>query len=293
MTTGIGSQWSRTPLRKTSFHQTLMLDKPNAASNETLSISCQPHSIEQRIALPNQNAWYHCPNSLGNHNGHQSKWKVSNKYLDVTYADKPFTDYPALLAEHLTRQYKMKKNSKLLDLGCGRGEFKRIRWSGNARTGIDQADIAQQTCPTADIRTGDLEKRLPFEDNYFDVVYSKSVIEHFYYPEKIVAEIYRVLKPNGLVITMTPDWAYNVVSFHEDYTHRTPFTLQSLNDIHEVSLFRNVRTERFIQLPIIWKMPFLKFTSILCRIVFPDSFKRHSKFVRFSKEIMLITTANK
>ena len=40
--------------------------------------------------------------------------KVSNKYLDVTYADKPFTDYPALLTEHLTRQYKMKKNSKLL-----------------------------------------------------------------------------------------------------------------------------------------------------------------------------------
>ena len=29
---------------------------------------------------------------------------------------------------------------------------------------------------------------MPYEDNFFDVIYSKSVIEHFYYPEKILKE---------------------------------------------------------------------------------------------------------
>jgi ubiquinone/menaquinone biosynthesis C-methylase UbiE len=220
--------------------------------------------------------------------------KASNTYLDVTYGNKPFTDYPTLLTKYLTEKYLIKKNSRLLDLGCGRGEFLRgFIKQGMEGFGIDQADTAKEICPTAIIKVGNLEDKLPFGDNYFDVVYSKSVVEHFYYPEKILAEIYRVLKPNGLVITMTPDWAYNVICFHEDFTHRTAFTLQSLNDIHNVSHFRNVISERFIQLPIIWQIPFLKFTTMLCRNIIPDSLKKYSKFVRFSKEIMLITTANK
>lgn len=220
--------------------------------------------------------------------------KANNTYLDVTYGNKPFTDYPTMLSKYLVEKYSIKENSRLLDLGCGRGEYLRgFIEQGMEGFGIDQADIAKEICPTATIKVGNLEDRLPFEDNYFDVVYSKSVVEHFYYPEKILAEIYRVLKPNGLVITMTPDWAYNIICFHEDFTHRTPFTFQSLNDIHNVSHFRNVITERFIQLPIVWKLQFLKFTTTLCRNIVPDSLKKYSKFVRFSKEIMLITTGRK
>ena len=32
-------------------------------------------------------------------------------------------------------------------------------------------------------------EKIPFEDNKFDIVYSKSFVEHFYYPEKIYEEI--------------------------------------------------------------------------------------------------------
>ena len=41
----------------------------------------------------------------------------------------------------------------------------------------------------------------PYEDNYFDLVYSKSFIEHFYYSEKVLMELYRILKPGGKIIT--------------------------------------------------------------------------------------------
>jgi len=220
--------------------------------------------------------------------------KAANTYLDVTYSDKPLTDYPNRLAKYLTEKYLIKKNSRLLDLGCGRGEFLRgFINQGMEGFGIDQADTAKGICPTAIIKVGNLEDKLPFEDNYFDVVYSKSVVEHFYYPEKILGEVYRILKPNGLVITMTPDWAYNVIGFHDDHSHRSAFTLKSLNDIHRVCHFQSVITKRFIQLPIIWKIPFLKFTTMLCRTIVPNGLKKYSKFIRFSKEIMLITTAKK
>ena len=225
---------------------------------------------------------------------HNDAEKSDNTYLNVTYGNKLFTDYPALLAKYLIEKYSIKKDSRLLDLGCGRGEFLRgFIIHGLEGFGIDRADLAKEICPAATIKVGNLEDKLPFEDNFFDVVFSKSVLEHFYYPEKILAEIYRVLKPNGLVITMTPDWAYNVICFHEDFTHRTAFTLKSLDDIHNVCHFRHVFTARFIQLPIIWKVPFLKFTSILCRNLVPNSLKKYSKFVRFSKEIMLITSGQR
>ena len=182
----------------------------------------------------------------------------------------------------------------MLDLGCGRGEFlSGFIAQGIYGFGIDQADSARKICPSAKIKIEDIEKKLPFKDNFFDVVYSKSVLEHFYYPEKILIEIHRILKPGGIVITMTPDWAYDPISFYDEFTHRTPFTLQSLNQIHNLCQFKNVVTERFVQLPFVWKMPFLRFITTLCRNFLPDKLSKHSKFVKFSKEIMLLTKAIK
>ena len=43
---------------------------------------------------------------------------------------------------------------------------------------------------------------LPFEDNFFDIVYSWGVIHHSEDTEKIIAEISRVLKPGGKFLGM-------------------------------------------------------------------------------------------
>lgn len=45
-------------------------------------------------------------------------------------------------------------------------------------------------------------QHIPYEDNFFDVVYSHGVIHHSPEIEKIVSEIYRVLKPGGKVVVM-------------------------------------------------------------------------------------------
>jgi len=220
--------------------------------------------------------------------------KINNLYLDVTYGKKPFTNYPYLHTKYLTEKFSIQKNSKLLDLGCGRGEFtKGFLDQGMDCYGVDQSDQAKKFCPAAKIKVANLEERLPFEDNCFDVIYSKSVLEHFYYPEKLLSEAYRVLKPNGLIISLTPDWAHNVICFHEDFTHRTAFTSKSLDDIHKFCNFTNVETNKFIQLPFVWRMPYLKPLTDLIRIIAPYKLKTYSKLVRFSKEIMLITTARK
>ena len=218
-------------------------------------------------------------------------------YVSVTYneKDRPFTLYPDKLARYLSLRYKLPRRSKILDLGCGRGEFLRgfIRCGLNGY-GVDQSTIAKSVCPEAEILQSNLENEpLPYDDNSFDVIFSKSVLEHFYYPEKLVMEIYRIVKPGGLVITMVPDWESVYKTFYEDYTHRTPFTANSLKDIFLINGFDDVKVEKFRQLPFLWSFPYLQPLCSIVALITPRSLRPHSKLVRFSQEIMLLSTAVK
>lgn len=219
-------------------------------------------------------------------------------YVDVVYnkSDRPLTSYPQKLARYLFERYAMKNGGSLLDIGCGRGEFLNgFVECGVKGHGVDRSTVAGNYYPNLELRTADLEnEKLPYADNTFDFVYSKSVIEHFYYPEKMVQEMYRVLKPGGVAITLCPDWEFNYRIYFEDYTHRTPFMQSSLRDIHLIHGFENVEVERFRQLPILWAggsvlLPLAELT----RLLVPRALKPHSKWVRFSKEIMLLSSAKK
>ncbi len=222
-------------------------------------------------------------------------------YLETIYNEHstPITSYPKKLIKYLVERLSLKKNQKVLELGCGRGEFLNefveCELDGY---GVDISDYCKKFFPTLNFRKVDMaNEKLPYEDNYFDVIYSKSIIEHFYFPEKIFQEAYRVLKPGGIIITLTPEWKYIYKSFYDDYTHRVPFTKTSLRDIHEMQNFKQIQVESFIQLPILFKKSyfsyFLKFLSFLTRIIIPDNFRMRNKWIRFSKEIMLLSIATK
>jgi len=182
--------------------------------------------------------------------------KSPRDYVDIIYSidDRPLTDYPKKLAQYLYNRYSISKNAKLLDIGCGRGEFlKGFIDCGVKGFAVDQSSVAIKYCPEAELRNSDIENEgIPYPDNFFDFVYSKSVIEHFYYPERLVNEMHRVLKPGGLAITLVPSWEYNYRIYFEDYSHRTPFMLDSLRDIQIIHGFENVNVEFFYQLPSTW-----------------------------------------
>ena len=106
---------------------------------------------------------------------------MNNKYLEVVYnlKDRPLTNYPEKLASYLVKRFEIKEKDKFLELGCGRGdfinEFTKLKLDTFA---IDNNSFYKEKIKTKNFFNVDMEKNeLPFEDNFFDVIYSKSFIQ--------------------------------------------------------------------------------------------------------------------
>lgn len=53
-------------------------------------------------------------------------------------------------------------------------------------------------------------KKIPFPEDFFDVIYANQVFEHIKYLDTVFAEIERVLKPNGVLLTNFPLVTYPI-----------------------------------------------------------------------------------
>jgi len=224
---------------------------------------------------------------------------INNKnYINITYKGKK-TKYPTKFCHELFSNFNT--NSKILDIGCGNGDFTiELLKMGFDVHGIDlsESNFLNDRFTKVDLQT----QKYPFPDNHFDIVFSKSVIEHLRDPDYMVDEAYRVLKPGGTFICLTPSWKHSYKEqFYIDHTHVTPFTRHSLETICELSGFKS-DCSYFYQLPLLWKYPFLGiFRWILNLFNFPyKPFSKHNfwpleinKVIRFSREAMLLCIAKK
>ncbi len=214
-------------------------------------------------------------------------------YLDVRYAvvERPYTEYPAQLARYLSDTHLIAhQGGRLLDLGCGRGEFLHgFAQLGFSARGVDRSK-PQSPRFKEPVVAADFERSgLPFEDASFDVVFNKSVLEHLHDVSYVLQECRRVLAPGGLLVSLVPDWRCQWRHFYDDWTHVRPFTLIGLRECLTSHGFGIRHAERFRQLPFLWKRPYLAPVAGICSLL-PDRMKRH-KLVRFSKEWMLLVVA--
>ena len=229
-------------------------------------------------------------------------------YLKTYYSEKmrPKSDYPDKLAEYLTNLYLNDTHNSIVDIACGRGDYLKAFSRLNKQIiGVDIDPDAVEMCVPNDVVIQDINKgRLPFSGANFDVVFNKSIIEHLHNPEVLLEEASRLLRKDGLIITMCPSWVHTGWGpFYLDHTHVTPFILPSLRDIHLKNGFEIVDICHFRQLPLLWKYPWLKFlTEIIRKLPIPYNphpkyqfqFSREiNKVVRFSNEIMLLCVARK
>jgi len=98
---------------------------------------------------------------------------------------------------------------RVLDVGCGRGvllqEFRRRGWEVEGTELSEQAaSYARQTL-NIPVRIGSLET-LDFPSNHFDAITLWHVLEHVENPRALLAEINRILKPDGVLMVAVPNF---------------------------------------------------------------------------------------
>jgi SAM-dependent methyltransferase len=136
------------------------------------------------------------------------------------------------------------RTGRILDIGCGSYPYFLAHTSFAEKFAIDQLPLPQQTASELKIESFTLdlevEPHLPFEDNYFEAVTLLAVVEHLdpALMAKLFKEVYRALKPGGMVILTTPAaWSdgllkfmarINLVSAEEIHEHAYAYTLPLL-----------------------------------------------------------------
>ena len=130
------------------------------------------------------------------------------KYFSNT-REQPWQDLKFLFTDYL------KKNEKILDLGCGNGRFYKIIKNQKCHyIGVDTSEelikIAKKKYPKGNFQLAN-GLNLPFPSNYFDKIYCIAVLHHL--PSKklrldFLKEAKRVLKPKGfLFLTIWNLWS--------------------------------------------------------------------------------------
>ncbi|KIE58794.1 2-polyprenyl-3-methyl-5-hydroxy-6-metoxy-1,4-benzoquinol methylase [Methylacidiphilum kamchatkense Kam1] len=101
----------------------------------------------------------------------------------------------------------LSSKKKLLDIGSGKGELIRLvkeKWDLSTFA-CDYTDkwmeVKNQKVEVVDLNTDPL----PYSDNSFDIITCTEVVEHLNNYRKLLQEMYRVLKPQGLVVISTPN----------------------------------------------------------------------------------------
>jgi SAM-dependent methyltransferase len=116
-----------------------------------------------------------------------------------------------------------------LDLGCG--ATPRNTFNADVAYGIDVRDDADAKVVRADL----VLERIPFEDSFFDFVEAHDFLEHMprliYAPQRrypfveLMNEIWRVLKPGGRFLSVTPAFPHPAAFF--DPTHVNYITAET------------------------------------------------------------------
>ena len=102
----------------------------------------------------------------------------------------------------------LKKGQRVLDMGCGNGAVLKDFTKDYDIHGVDISPLFVKQANKVGLKAKvhDLEKKpLPYQDKYFDVVFTSETMEHVVDTDWFLSEINRVLKKRGVLILTMPN----------------------------------------------------------------------------------------
>lgn len=167
------------------------------------------------------------------------------------------------LLEPIFRRLRIQKIKKYIardavicDIGCGfDGKFLKLIHS-RIKKGIGLDKKANNFKDSKiELKNITILDKLDLPTNKFDIVTLLAVLEHLYFPEKILKESYRILKKNGIILITTPTSKsekllnllvnLRLLNKEEIKDHKNYFTPEQLKKLFKKCNFKEMIFEKF------------------------------------------------
>ena len=136
------------------------------------------------------------------------------------------------------------KNKYIMDYGCGPGygsailskKATKVLGVDIYRKPLDYAKKTYNNIPNLSFQKISPKLPLPFNDQTFDVIVSRHVIEHITNVQNSLYELKRILKKGGILIIMTPNRKFRLLPFQKPFhkDHVKEYSLRSLEkELHK------------------------------------------------------------
>jgi len=220
-------------------------------------------------------------------------------YIDIRYEKNCKSSYDYKLADYLSKYFfKLHENSsslKIAEIGAGTGKLCSI-WDSNNLLNVTAYDIE---------KSARFPSNIPFfkssisdiinsnNHNCYDIVFSKSVIEHIHDPSEYFKALDNILDPSGYGFIMCPNWSTQYINFYDDPTHCSPFNKIGLETLARMNNYKVINCKEFYQIPYFWKHEILAKIFEITRFRMPLFLRKRFKYLRFSYENMLLLITQK
>lgn len=132
----------------------------------------------------------------------------------------------------------------LLDFGCGSKPYRELFYV-DEYIGIDieKCSHKHQDEKIDFFYNG---QKIPFNDGYFDSVFSSQVFEHIFNLDEILDELNRVLKPGGVLLVTVP-FVWDEHETPHDFGRYTSFGIKYLFEKHNFELIQSEKTTNYVE----------------------------------------------